>query len=125
MFHKSIFSRNNATAMPRTALRTGLLATVLVAVMPQLALACPMCAETVSADAHLPKAFMWSILFMLAMPAVVLGGFGFAVFRVIRQRDAGRNADLELESTSPISSSDVPATSSLDGIQGDASAATV
>lgn len=121
MFHNRLFGQKNTT----TALRSGLLAAALIAAWPQLAFACPMCAETVSADAHLPKAFMWSILFMLAMPAVVLGGFGFAVFRVIRQRDAGRNADLELESTSPISSSDLPEPTALTGTIGDAPAASV
>lgn len=50
--------------------------------------ACPMCAETVAADDNLPRAYMYSILFMISMPAVLFTGFGFAIYRAIKRHEA-------------------------------------
>jgi hypothetical protein len=59
--------------------------------------ACPMCAESVAGETvmadgspqpNLPRAYMWSILFMLTMPALVLGVGGGLVVRAIRAADA-------------------------------------
>ena len=52
--------------------------------------ACPMCAESVAADDHLPKAYMYSILFMLAMPAAVFSGVGTAIYLTIRKHQAAQ-----------------------------------
>ena len=56
--------------------------------------ACPMCAETVAADDNLPKAYMYSILFMLTMPALVFTGFGVAIFRAFKKHEAAQDATL-------------------------------
>ena len=74
-----------------------LVAFLLVALSAGELVACPMCAEsvageTVSADGspqpNLPRAYMWSIFFMLGMPAVVFGVLGGMVVRAIRAADA-------------------------------------
>ena len=54
------------------------------------AVACPMCKEANEADAaaNRPKAYMYSILFMLAMPATLLTGFGVGFYRLSRQQEA-------------------------------------
>ena len=62
--------------------------TVLIAALPQAVWACPMCAETVAADDNLPKAYMYSILFMMGMPAILASGFGFAFFRLVKKQQA-------------------------------------
>lgn len=43
--------------------------------------ACPMCSTNIESDQNLPKAYMYSILFMLAVPPTVLLGIGVAVYR--------------------------------------------
>lgn len=68
-----------------------LAALVLFAAAP--AWACPMCAETVAADDHLPRAYMYSIVFMLAMPAMVFTGFGIGIYRAVNKADAARDDD--------------------------------
>ena len=52
-----------------------------------------MCAETVAADEHLPRAYMYSIVFMLGMPALVFTGFGIGIYRAVHKADAGRDVD--------------------------------
>lgn len=51
-----------------------------------------MCAETVAADDNLPTAYMYSILFMLAMPALVFAGFGIAIYRALKKHHAAQAA---------------------------------
>ncbi len=50
----------------------------LVAAAP--ASACPMCKLANETDSRLPMAYMYSILFMLGMPATVLSGFSASAF---------------------------------------------
>ena len=47
--------------------------------------ACPMCREANETDDNLPRAYMYSILFMLAVPASVFTGFGIGFYRLSRQ----------------------------------------
>lgn len=50
-----------------------------------VAQACPMCKEANEADSNLPRAYMYSILFMLAVPASVVTGFGIGFYRLSRE----------------------------------------
>jgi hypothetical protein len=70
-----------------------------LAASPPAAQACPLCkyaneegAETGSIEAAAqnarPRAYMYSILFMLGMPATLLSGFGIAFYRMHRQQQA-------------------------------------
>ena len=47
--------------------------------------ACPMCKEANDADDPRPKAYMYSILFMLAVPATVFTGFGVGFYRLSKR----------------------------------------
>ena len=52
--------------------------------------ACPMCkqaneAEQTEEENVRPKAYMYSILFMLAMPATIATGFGIGLYRLSRR----------------------------------------
>lgn len=47
--------------------------------------ACPMCNQSIAEDELLPKAFMYSILFMLGMPATVMGAIGTMIYFKFRQ----------------------------------------
>ena len=67
-------------------------AAFLIAGLPQVVSACPMCAETVAADDNLPKAYMYSILFMMGMPAILASGFGFAFYRLVKKQQALNDA---------------------------------
>lgn len=50
------------------------------------AAACPMCqAAKDSAGEQVARAYMYSILFMLAMPATVLTGFGIGFYRLSKR----------------------------------------
>ncbi|HBL42151.1 hypothetical protein [Gimesia sp.] len=54
------------------------------AVISQAA-ACPMCKQLNETDDSKPRAYMYSITFMLAMPAILLSGFGVAFFKMIKR----------------------------------------
>lgn len=65
------------------------------AVMPTAA-ACPMCqAANESAGDQRPRAYMISILFMLAMPATVLTGFGIGFYRLSKKSNTPTEFDAQ------------------------------
>ncbi len=66
-----------------------MIASGLFAQTTNIAHACPMCQVATEADAHLPRAYMYSILFMLAMPATMFAGFGIGLYRLNRKENAG------------------------------------
>ncbi|MCX7396475.1 MAG: hypothetical protein NT138_02215 [Planctomycetales bacterium] len=47
--------------------------------------ACPGCKNANETDSLRPRAYMYSILFMLGMPATVFTGFGIAFYRMSRR----------------------------------------
>ncbi len=53
--------------------------------------ACPMCKIANETDDRLPRAYMYSILFMLAVPGSIFTGFGIGLYRLSKRE----NADLE------------------------------
>ena len=58
--------------------------------------ACPSCKTANETDSRRPTAYMYSILFMMSMPAVVLTGFGIGFYRINRRHRAaleGRYSD--------------------------------
>ncbi len=50
--------------------------------------ACPMCSQSIAEENLLPHAYMYSIIFMLAMPATVFTGFGTMIFLKFRKFNA-------------------------------------
>lgn len=58
---------------------------VALALIPSAAWACPMCSQVLNEEQVIPRAFYVSILFMLGMPPLVLGGIGFAIWRAHRK----------------------------------------
>lgn len=50
--------------------------------------ACPSCKAANETDSRRPRAYMYSILFMLAMPATVFTGFGISFYRLSRRAAA-------------------------------------
>jgi hypothetical protein len=67
--------------------------------------ACPMCqvanesgepGEDCAVRDARPRAYMYSILFMLAMPATLLTGFGFGFYRLHRQVAEGELPDTDV-----------------------------
>ena len=58
--------------------------------------ACPMCREANKTDDLRPKAYMYSILFMLAVPATVLTSFGIGFYRLSKKQDELLKQDGEL-----------------------------
>ena len=49
-----------------------------------------MCSQSIADDDSLPKAFMYSILFMLGMPATLFGAFGTMLVIKFRQHAASQ-----------------------------------
>lgn len=78
---------------------TTLLTVGLFAACSGVADACPLCkyaneSEQADEQANLrPKAYMYSILFMLAMPASILTAFGVGIYRM-SQRESDDNGAL-------------------------------
>ncbi|QDU82858.1 hypothetical protein Pla110_46210 [Polystyrenella longa] len=52
-----------------------------------MASACPMCKEANETENALPRAYMYSILFMIAMPATIFTGLGWKFYRLTQERD--------------------------------------
>jgi hypothetical protein len=71
-----------------------LAAPILLLGFSAVAQACPMCSETIAGQDALPRAYMFSILFMLAMPATVFSGFGLTIYLKIRNHAAQQQAEL-------------------------------
>ena len=57
----------------------------LVVLSASAAHACPMCSQSIAEENLLPHAYMYSILFMLAMPAVVFVGVGSIIYFKFRK----------------------------------------
>lgn len=55
--------------------------------------ACPMCAEANKVDKNRPKAYMYSIIFMISMPAIICAGFGIGFYRLNRKQQAEQAND--------------------------------
>ena len=47
--------------------------------------ACPMCKLATETTSRQPRAYMYSILFMMSMPATIMTGFGIAFYRLSRK----------------------------------------
>ena len=54
--------------------------------------ACPSCKAANETDSRRPQAYMYSILFMMSMPAIVLTGFGVGFYRISRRHRAALDA---------------------------------
>ena len=63
-----------------------MLGSLAVGPLVDVAEACPMCKAANEANDALPRAYMYSILFMLAVPASVLTGFGIGFYRLSKQQ---------------------------------------
>ena len=62
------------------------------------ALACPMCKAANEEDDAKPRAYMYSILFMLTVPTMLVSGVTFSLFNMNRhEADALREAGLSDE----------------------------
>ena len=60
------------------------------------ALACPMCKAANEEDDSKPRAYMYSILFMLTVPATLVSGVTFGLFAMSRKEaEALREAGLQ------------------------------
>lgn len=87
--------------MRRRILATVVLATLLGLAPASQALACPMCKlaneskQGNEAENLRPKAYMYSILFMLSMPATLTAGFSIAFYRLWKKgQEQMEQADL-------------------------------
>jgi hypothetical protein len=68
---------------------------VCVAAVSDTARACPMCKTANEQDDAKPRAYMYSILFMLSMPAMMFSGFGIAFYRLSRKSQQQQLAAFE------------------------------
>ena len=73
----------------------------------QTAMACPLCKEANETNSALPRAYMYSIIFMLSVPAVVLAGFGIGFYHLSKSanrsaRDNSAATDDELGGIPPV-----------------------
>ena len=80
--------------MLRRLLCSAVLASAMVAGTAPAAVACPSCKNANETDPNRPKAYMYSILFMLSMPAVLFTAFGIGFYRLSRPHANGDVAPL-------------------------------
>lgn len=67
--------------------------------------ACPMCNQSIANENAMPRAYMYSILFMLGMPATVFTGFGIFLHRKFSAHYAAQHLAAASEPTAPAASS--------------------
>ena len=66
-----------------------------VALLPEVALACPSCKAALGSQdggGDLVRGFFWSILFMMSMPFAILGGMSSYLYWVVRRARADQGA---------------------------------
>lgn len=63
------------------------------------AMACPNCKFANETESARPRAYMYSILFMIGMPATIFTGFGISFYRMTR--NAQRAAEQQEQSSTP------------------------
>ena len=74
-----------------------------------VASACPMCQEANETDVstgetnHRPRAYMYSILFMLAVPATLFTGFSVSFYRLSKQSQSSADDQSSASSNSTTS----------------------
>lgn len=73
--------------LPSTFHIASLLAVLLFLTLPGIVEACPSCKEGLSNEHHdgLQEGFYWSILFMMSMPFLILGGLSTLFYLSIRK----------------------------------------
>lgn len=49
--------------------------------------ACPNCKEGIKSDDRMPRAYQYSIIFMLTVPATIFTGFGYTFYRLSRRNE--------------------------------------
>jgi LytS/YehU family sensor histidine kinase len=57
--------------------------------------ACPMCKLATESSLRQPRAYMFSILFMMGMPMMLTTGFGIVFYRLSRQAERMRQEEAE------------------------------
>lgn len=62
-----------------------LLAFAFIMTMSADAFGCPNCKLANETDSALPRAYMYSILFMIGMPATIFTGFGISFYRMTKK----------------------------------------
>ena len=77
---------NRATL--RYAMKVLSMATSGLLLFSAVAQACPMCSQSIAEENLLPHAYMYSIIFMLSMPAMVFTGIGSFIFFQYRKATA-------------------------------------
>lgn len=58
--------------------------------------ACPNCKEGISTDDQMPRAYQYSIIFMLTVPATLFTGFSYTFYR-LSQQNAAKQQSLDPE----------------------------
>ena len=87
-----------------TLLLTLLIATGLVGPSASDVQACPMCKEAAGNDDRLPQAFQASILFMLAMPALLFTGMGVGLYKMAKRENEMLEALEQYDPSMPVES---------------------
>lgn len=60
-------------------------------------MACPNCKFANETDSNRPRAYMYSILFMIGMPATIFTGFGLSFYRMTKNAQAQAETPVEPE----------------------------
>ncbi|MCA9050067.1 MAG: hypothetical protein KDA89_15125 [Planctomycetaceae bacterium] len=68
------------------------------AVGNSVAVACPNCKFANETEKDRPRAYMYSILFMIGMPATIFTGFGLSFYRLVRNAQHAAESQLPEES---------------------------
>lgn len=80
--------------MKQIVFRMLLVAALFCGGMASPAVACPMCKQANETSDALPRAYMYSIFFMMGTPAMIFVGFGLTFYRLSKKQ-----AELQQEQT--------------------------
>ena len=76
----------------RRCFQSALLALTILVAGASTASACPNCKLANETESNRPRAYMYSILFMIGMPATIFTGFGISFYRMVRKAQAAELA---------------------------------
>ena len=85
--------------LPASALKILAMWLAVTVLIPSLAMACPTCKDGLAGDpatSGMVQGYFWSILFMMSMPFLILGGISaYFYYEVCRARRQNAQPDIE------------------------------
>ncbi|TWU09548.1 hypothetical protein CA54_47900 [Symmachiella macrocystis] len=96
LIFRSFFEKENPMFRRMSFIGLFVLAALFAGPVVESAQACPNCKEGIKSDDQMPRAYQYSIIFMLTVPATIFTGFSYTFYR-LSQQNAAKQQSLDPE----------------------------